>query len=200
MVNNTNLDKLKRKKRITGHQLGRILLENLLDQLYGQNEITSDKDIKKITCQLSDVHESEIYNTYVNIYSTLIDSYNYIQSYRSNALLNITLINNELVNIMEYMDEQTYVDATPLNISEKQYEEYKSTYNHKIKEIQKNRNNSKQNLVRILQRILGSILTQSQDYNTGLEKYPNIQKILGQYKNEFIPEYGYKLIKNQNRY
>ena len=195
MVNNTNLDKLKRQKRITGHQLGRILLENLLDQLYGQNEITSDKDIQKLKCQLSDVHESEIYNTYVNIYSTLIDSYNYIQSYRSNALLNITLINNELANIMNYMDEQIYGDTAPLNISERQYKKYKSTYNHKIEEIQKKRNNSKQKLVQILQRILGVILTKSQDYNTGLEKYPNIQKMLGKYKNEFISEYGYKLIK-----
>ena len=71
MVRKSDINRLFKQKHFTGHQVGRLLLETLLDQLYHQPQRISDEEIAQMRDNLANEYEGSIYDTYVNIYASL---------------------------------------------------------------------------------------------------------------------------------
>lgn len=185
MVSKKDIDKLFKQKHFTGHQVGRILLDSLLDQLYDRTPKVSDEEIAKMKDHLANEYEGSIYDTYVNIYAGLVDMFNYVQMLSNNAMLNLVTLKGDLSLLSQAtLDHQVKINE-PVTITERQFRRYETKYRKYLKEVSDQHKNEKILLIHYLQSRLETILDESSwedtDKETFWKKYPHIKEILDQY-------------------
>jgi hypothetical protein len=185
MVSKRNIDKLFKQKHFTGHQVGRILLESLLDQLYDIPPRISDQEIAKMKDHLANEYEGGIYDIYVNIYAGLIDVFNFVQMLSNNAMLNLVALKGNVSLLSQAaLDHQMKLNE-PVTITERQFRRYETNYKKYLKEVSNQHKNEKILLIHYLQSKLETILDESTwedtDEETFWKKYSHIKEILDQY-------------------
>lgn len=185
MVSKRDIDKLFKQKHFTGHQVGRILLESLLDQLYDRPPKISDQEIAKMKDHLANEYEGGIYNIYVNIYAGLIDVFNFVQMLSNNAMLNLVALKGNVSLLSQAaLDHQMKLNE-PVTITERQFRRYETNYKKYLKEVSNQHKNEKILLIHYLQSKLETILDESTwedtDEETFWKKYSHIKEILDQY-------------------
>lgn len=185
MVSKKDIDKLFKQKHFTGHQVGRILLDSLLDQLYDRPPKISDQEIAKMKDHLANEYEGGIYDTYVNIYAGLIDVFNFVQMLSNNAMLNLVALKGDVSLLSQAtLDHQMKLNE-PVTITERQFRRYETNYKKYLKEVSNQHKNEKILLIHYLQSKLETILDESTwkdtDKETFWKKYSHIKEILDQY-------------------
>lgn len=185
MVSKKDIGKLFKQNKFTGHQVGRILLESLLDQLYDRPPKVSDEEIVKMKDHLANEYEGSIYDTYVNIYAGLVDMFNYVQMLSNNAMLNIITLKDDVSLLLQVtLDHQMKINK-PVTITERQFRRYKTKYRKYLKEVSDQHKKQKILVFHYLQKRLENILDESSfkdtDKETFWKKYSHIKKVLDQY-------------------
>lgn len=185
MVSKRDIDKLFKQKHFTGHQVGRILLESLLDQLYDRPPRISDQEIAKMKDHLANEYEGGIYDIYVNIYAGLIDVFNFVQMLSNNAMLNLVALKGNVSLLSQAaLDHQMKLNE-PVTITERQFRRYETKYRKYLKEVSDQHKSEKILLIHYLQSQLETILDESAWKETDEEafwkKYSHIKKVLDQY-------------------
>ena len=185
MVSKKDIGKLFKQKHFTGHQVGRILLDSLLDQLYDRPPKISDQEIVKMKDHLANEYEGSIYDTYVNIYAGLVDMFNYVQMLSNNAMLNLVTLKGDLSLLSQAtLDHQMKINE-PVTITERQFRRYETKYRKYLKETSDQHKKQKILVFHYLQSRLENILDESSwedtDKETFWKKYPHIKEILDQY-------------------
>lgn len=185
MVSKKDIGKLFKQNKFTGHQVGRILLESLLDQLYDRPPKVSDEEIVKMKDHLANEYEGSIYDTYVNIYAGLVDMFNYVQMLSNNAMLNIVTLKDDVSLLLQVtLDHQMKINK-PVTITERQFRRYKTKYRKYLKEVSDQHKKQKILVFHYLQKRLENILDESSfkdtDKETFWKKYSHIKKVLDQY-------------------
>lgn len=185
MVSKKDIGKLFKQNKFTGHQVGRILLESLLDQLYDRPPKVSDEEIVKMKDHLANEYEGSIYDTYVNIYAGLVDMFNYVQMLSNNAMLNIVTLKDDVSLLLQAtLDHQMKIN-NPVTITERQFRRYKTKYRKYLKEVSDQHKKQKILVFHYLQSRLENILDESSfkdtDKETFWKKYSHIKKVLDQY-------------------
>ncbi|MBW8461101.1 hypothetical protein K1B48_08075 [Lactobacillus johnsonii] len=185
MVSKKDIGKLFKQKHFTGHQVGRILLDSLLDQLYDRTPKVSDEEIAKMKDHLANEYEGSIYDTYVNIYAGLVDMFNYVQMLSNNAMLNLVTLKGDLSLLSQAtLDHQMKINE-PVTITERQFRRYETKYRKYLKETSDQHKKQKILVFHYLQERLKNILDESSwedtDKETFWKKYPHIKEILDQY-------------------
>ena len=193
MVSKKDIGKLFKQKHFTGHQVGRILLDSLLDQLYDRPPKISDQEIVKMKDHLANEYEGSIYDTYVNIYAGLVDMFNYVQMLSNNAMLNIVTLKGDVSLLSQAtLDHQMKINE-PVTITERQFRRYETKYRKYLKETSDQHKKQKILVFHYLQSRLETILDESSwkdtDKETFWKKYSHIKEILDQYDkdNNSIP-------------
>ena len=185
MVSKKDIGKLFKQKHFTGHQVGRILLDSLLDQLYDRPPKISDQEIVKMKDHLANEYEGSIYDTYVNIYAGLVDMFNYVQMLSNNAMLNLVTLKGDVSLLSQAtLDHQMKINE-PVTITERQFRRYETKYRKFLKETSDQHKKQKKLVFHYLQSRLENILDESSwedtDKETFWKKYPHIKEILDQY-------------------
>ena len=185
MVSKKDIGKLFKQKHFTGHQVGRILLDSLLDQLYDRPPKISDQEIVKMRDHLANEYEGSIYDTYVNIYAGLVDMFNYVQMLSNNAMLNLVTLKGDLSLLSQAtLDHQMKINE-PVTITERQFRRYETKYRKYLKETSDQHKKQKILVFHYLQSRLENILDESSwedtDKETFWKKYSHIKEILDQY-------------------
>ena len=188
MVRKSDINRLFKQKHFTGHQVGRLLLETLLDQLYHQPQRISDEEIAQMRDNLANEYEGSIYNTYVNIYASLVDIYNFIQSYGTSAELNLVALKSDVALISRTaLDHQSKL-YEPVTITERQYRRYETKYRKYLKSVSDQHKKSAVAVMHYLQERFEIITDQSKweetDETTFWKKYPHVKQALDQYKSD----------------
>ena len=188
MVRKSDINRLFKQKHFTGHQVGRLLLETLLDQLYHQPQRISDEEIAQMRDNLANEYEGSIYDTYVNIYASLVDIYNFIQSYGTSAELNLVALKSDVALISRTaLDHQSKL-YEPVTITERQYRRYETKYRKYLKSVSDQHKKSAVAVMHYLQERFEIITDQSKweetDETTFWKKYPHVKQALDQYKSD----------------
>lgn len=185
MVSKKDIDKLFKQNNFTGHQVGRILLESLLDQLYDRPPKVSDEEIAKMKDHLANEYEGGIYDTYVNIYAGLIDVFNFVQMLSNNAMLNLVALKGDVSLLSRATLDRQRQLTEPVLITERQFRRYETKYRKYLKEVSDQHKSEKILLIHYLQSQLEAILDESTWKETDEEafwkKYSHIKKVLDQY-------------------
>ncbi len=185
MVSKKDIGKLFKQKHFTGHQVGRILLDSLLDQLYDRTPKVSDEEIAKMKDHLANEYEGSIYDTYVNIYAGLVDMFNYVQMLSNNAMLNLVALKGDVSLLSRATLDRQKQLMEPVLITERQFRRYETKYKKYLKEVSDQHKNEKILLIHYLQSQLETILDESAWKETDEEafwkKYSHIKKVLDQY-------------------
>lgn len=185
MVSKKDIGKLFKQKHFTGHQVGRILLGSLLDQLYDRTPKVSDEEIAKMKDHLANEYEGSIYDTYVNIYAGLVDMFNYVQMLSNNAMLNLVALKGDVSLLSRATLDRQKQLMEPVLITERQFRRYETKYKKYLKEVSDQHKNEKILLIHYLQSQLETILDESAWKETDEEafwkKYSHIKKVLDQY-------------------
>lgn len=185
MVSKKDIDKLFKQNNFTGHQVGRVLLESLLDQLYDRPPKVSDEEIAKMKDHLANEYEGGIYDTYVNIYAGLIDVFNFVQMLSNNAMLNLVALKGDVSLLSRATLDRQRQLTEPVLITERQFRRYETKYRKYLKEVSDQHKSEKILLIHYLQSQLETILDESAWKETDEEafwkKYSHIKKVLDQY-------------------
>lgn len=189
MVKKSDIQRLLNKnKKIKGEQVGRLLLFTLLDDLKSNKPRVTSKEISDMVDNLSP-YEGEVYNTFVSIYGSLVDVYNFIQSCATSATLSITNIRNNLHTLAFNALQQAQRKDSPVPITERQYRRYLTKYNKFIKELSDFNKAKKVTVLQYLEeRFSGIIECYDPDDKDYWSVYPHIHEVLEKYEDETIPE------------
>lgn len=130
-MNNTQLNRLLKKKGWTGKEVGQLLFSSLFNDVKNQGKevkdppLFSQADFEKIESSLETERDYTIYGVYRDLYSSIIDSFNrgqglYQQFY--NGYYRLLL---ELREVQHTEDAQKSIDKIPLIMTESQYKRLK---------------------------------------------------------------------------
>ena len=151
MVRKSDINRLFKQNNFTGHQVGRILLESLLDQLYDRPPKVSDEEIAKMKDHLANEYEGGIYDTYVNIYAGLIDVFNFVQMLSNNAMLNLVALKGDVSLLSRATLDRQRQLTEPVLITERQFRRYETKYRKYLKEVSDQHKSEKILLIHYLQ-------------------------------------------------
>ena len=126
MANKYQLDKLLKKKGWTGKEVGQLLIASLLNDIkqLGQREKTplfSQADFEKMESSLNSDFDYLSYGVYRELYSSIIDSYNYGQVLCQQFYNGFYRLFTVLREAQIADDIQKAYDDTPLIMTESQY-------------------------------------------------------------------------------
>lgn len=197
MVKKSDLSRLLNKKsdHFKGHQVGRLLIYTLLDQVQGKPERVSPDEIMAMVDKLPNPYERMIYDTYVNIYAELVDAYNSIQGDATNAQLALSNIQLTISGLTQSALNRNKELSQPVIITERQYRRYQTKYKKFLKEKADETKNKELTVMQYLQAQLEDIISVIQDtlhddpkaLDWDDEKNANVRAVLKRYKDEEVP-------------
>lgn len=197
MVKKSDLSRLLNKKsdHFKGHQVGRLLIYTLLDQVQGKPERVSPDEIMAMVDKLPNPYERMIYDTYVNIYAELVDAYNSIQGDATNAQLALSNIRLTISNLTQSALDRNRQLSQPVIITERQYSRYETKYKKYLKEKADETKNEELTVMQYLQAeledVISVIQTELDDDPDALDwdekENANVRAVLKRYKDEEVP-------------
>ena len=76
-IRQATIDKIKRKRKPTGEEVGKSLLLGLVSKHEANISLYTDEDLEKITLKIRSDKDIKDYNAYINIQNTVIDLFKY---------------------------------------------------------------------------------------------------------------------------
>lgn len=197
MVKKSDLSKLinKNSDHFKGHQVGRLLIYTLLDQVKGLPERVSPDEIIEMVDRLANPYERMVYNTYVNIYAELVDAYNSIQGDATNARLALSNLQLRLTDLTRSAFNRNKELQKPVIITERQYRRYETNYKKYLKEVADKTKNKEITVLYYLQTRLEFVMSVIQDtlnddpnaLDWDDEENANVRAVLKKYQDEEVP-------------
>lgn len=197
MAKKSDLSRLLNKKsdHFKGHQVGRLLIYTLLDQVQGKPERVSPDEIMAMVDKLPNPYERMIYDTYVNLYAELVDAYNSIQGDATNAQLALSNIRLTISGLTRSALNRNKELSQPVIITERQYRRYQTKYKKFLKEKADETKNKELTVMQYLQAQLEDVISVIQaeldDDPDALDwdekENANVRAVLRRYKDEEVP-------------
>lgn len=125
---------LKTRKRWTGKQIGRLLLQMDVEELNGEEPVTNVNVVQPLVDCLSSPEDNRDYTLYANLYSGIVDAWNYIDASGNDAIANLAFMKSIITSLTDYSNAEDFHRQQPVMITQADFEKYKEQYNKKRKE------------------------------------------------------------------
>lgn len=126
---------LKTRKRWTGKQIGRLLLQMDVEELNGEEPVTNVNVVQPLVDYLSSPEDNRDYTLYANLYSGIVDAWNYIDASGNDAIANLAFMKSIITSLTDYSNAENFHRQQPVMITEKQFKEYKRLYQQRCEGV-----------------------------------------------------------------
>lgn len=187
---------LKTRKHWTGKQIGRLLLQIDVEELNGKEPVTTTASLQPMVDYLSSPEDNRDYTLYANLYSGIVDAWNYIDASGNDAIANLTFMKSIITSLTDYSNAENFHRLQPVMITEKQFKEYKRLYQQRCEEVKTHVENE---LVPFLE-LIGSSTINDDTYwlpNKSVRSYgKNASKVIKAYQNKYFTDDEVSFIRN----
>lgn len=125
---------LKTRKHWTGKQVGRAIIQSDVEQLNGKEPFATIDKMQGIIDALIDPKDINQYTLYANMYSGIINAWNYIDANGNDAIANLNFMKSIIASLTDYSNAENFHRRQPVMIGEKQFKKYKLLYQQRREE------------------------------------------------------------------
>lgn len=125
---------LRTRKHWTGKQVGRAIIQSDVEQLNGKEPFATIDEMQGIIDALTKPEDIGQYTLYTNMYSGIINAWNYIDANGNDAIANLSIMRTVIANFTDYANAEDFHKQQPVMITQADFEKYKEQYNKKHKE------------------------------------------------------------------
>lgn len=129
---------LRTRKHWTGKQVGRAIIQSDVEQLNGKEPFATIDEMQGIIDALTKPEDIGQYTLYTNMYSGIINAWNYIDANGNDAIANLSIMRTVIANFTDYANAEDFHKQQPVMITQADFEKYKEQYNKKHKEYMDN--------------------------------------------------------------
>lgn len=187
---------LKTRKHWTGKQIGRLLLQMDVEELNGEEPVTNVTVVQPLVDYLSSPEDNRDYTLYANLYSGIVDAWNYIDASGNDAIANLAFMKSIITSLTDYSNAENFHRQQPVMITEKQFKEYKRLYQQKCEEVKTRVENE---LNPFLELIGTSTINDDTSWlpNKSVRYYgKNASKVIRAYQNKYFTDDEVSFIRN----
>lgn len=185
MYTKTQFDRLKRTRKPTGKQVGRALIQYGIQYLNDAKTVGTLDDIIPLVNSLTDMDDVEEYNMYANMYSGIIEVWNFTNAVGNDAVANLAFIRSIISRFEDYSNAESSNQTLPVMITAKQYETYKEQLKEKRAEFKKQQLSKKITLAELFTDIDAQY--PEYPYKGDTRTYSNAaNKVIEEYKHKYL--------------